>query len=73
MDGQGAMVLIPWYGTTSALRSLICPKSRSFFAIIAWVFFVLTDLGYIDSCAMLGHPRAVRIVWVSNSANINTS
>jgi len=29
-------------------------------------FFLLTDLGDIDWSAMLGRPRAVRIVWVCN-------
>jgi len=32
-------------------------------------FFLLTDLGDIDWSAMLGHPRAVHIVWVCNPAS----
>jgi len=31
--------------------------------------FELTDLGDIDWSALLGRPRAVRIVWVSQTAN----
>jgi len=33
------------------------------------LFFELTDLGDIDWSAVLGRPRAVRIVWVSQPAN----
>jgi len=32
-------------------------------------FFLLSDLGDIDWSAMLGRPRAVRIVWVCNPAS----
>jgi len=43
--------------------------SEFFWQYSGCVFFDLTDLGDIDWSALLGRPRAVRMVWVSQPAN----
>ena len=43
--------------------------SEFFWQYSRWVFSELTNLGDIDWSALLGPPRAVRIIWVSQGAN----
>jgi len=76
-DIQGAAAQIAEYQEFEYLgmaRRVPCAVSdlsqiSDFFATFCICLFLLTDLGHIDCSAMLGHPRAVRIVWVCNPAS----